>query len=127
MSAERVNDKAERLKLLLDTMLRGPKRPEVEDSGGVLTLPEVVSDLEAKSYVDAVGRVGGVRLYIPARMANDSQFPFPVGDAITVTVLKSNGKSVGLLVAKRKFVDLFEKQMAVASLGLSVLLSPASK
>jgi hypothetical protein len=52
--------------------------------------------LRAEASIDPVGTVGGLRIYIPASMANHGQFPFRPGDMTTITALPN-----GLLVTKK--------------------------
>ncbi len=62
-----------------------------------------VPNLEAKSHIDTVGTVGGLRMYIPARMSRDSQFPFPNDEEVTIRVLIEKGTPVGLLVTESTY------------------------
>jgi hypothetical protein len=62
----------------------------------------LVTKLEADASVDPVGTVGGLRIYVPARMAKDSQFPFTPGETATITVVSDGDGPVGLLVTKKE-------------------------
>lgn len=63
---------------------------------------ESVPRLDAESRIDPVGTVGGLRVYVPARMAKDSQFPFRPGENIVIKAVKDKtGRSTGLLVTKQ--------------------------
>ena len=62
-----------------------------------------VPKLEAENRVDTVGTVGGLRVYIPARMAKDSQFPFSPGEIVTLRgVSDATGAVIGILMTKKK-------------------------
>lgn len=63
-----------------------------------------VPKLEAQSHLDTVGSAGGLRVYIPARMARDSQFPFEPDEKIVIRVFVEDGKPAGLVLKSRERV-----------------------
>jgi hypothetical protein len=42
--------------------------------------------LEEVSKLEAAGKYGGVRVYIPSDLVSDSQFPFKVGEKVEVKI-----------------------------------------
>src|SRR5213080_1064144 len=69
----------------------------------------LVPKLVAESSLDRVGGAGGLRLYLPARMAKDRQFPFRPGElARMMVILDGQGREVGLILAKKAFLEEFE-------------------
>lgn len=69
-----------------------------------------IRQLELKAAFDSVGIVGGVRLYIPSRIARDALFPFLPGELVKVKIIgkkvKKGGKEIispyGLLIVSGK-------------------------
>ncbi|MDG6919699.1 MAG: hypothetical protein JRN12_03545 [Nitrososphaerota archaeon] len=71
------------------------------EAGAVVVTP--VPKLEAESSLDTVGTVGGLRVYIPARMTKDSQFPFNAGQIVAIKGVKNQrGSVIGLLITDKK-------------------------
>lgn len=66
---------------------------------------EPIAKLDTESSIDPVGAVGGLRVYIPARVARDSQFPFTPGEVATVRTIADDEGTVGLLVIKKERVS----------------------
>jgi len=62
----------------------------------------LITKLEAEASVDPVGTVGGLRIYIPARVAKDSQFPFLPGEMAVIRVVSDENGPVGLFVTKKQ-------------------------
>ncbi|MGA3020834.1 MAG: hypothetical protein ABSD68_02700 [Candidatus Micrarchaeales archaeon] len=50
----------------------------------------LTSKLEAKSKIDAVGNVGGMKVYIPSQIAQAKEFPFKSGEEVIVYVDEKN-------------------------------------
>ncbi len=90
----------------------------------LVKLPTLVPKLVAESSLDRVGGAGGLRVYIPARMAKDRQFPFKPGELTRIRVmLDPHGREGGLLLAKKPFMDEFEASLERWTHGLPAILN----
>ena len=89
---------------------QAPPRPEfVKLSLAHSPSLSVIPKLVAESSLDRVGGAGGLRIYLPARMAKDRQFPFRPGElARMMVLLDGQGREVGLILAKKAFLEEFE-------------------
>jgi hypothetical protein len=64
----------------------------------ITPIPKLVTE----SRIDTVGTVGGLRVYIPSRLARDSQFPLSAGEAVEIKAVKDRKGSVsGILITKK--------------------------
>ncbi|MDG6907878.1 MAG: hypothetical protein JRN20_19070 [Nitrososphaerota archaeon] len=77
-----------------------PKTAELQASAiEIIPIPK----LETESRVDTVGTVGGLRVYIPSRMAKDSQFPLSPGETVEIKAIKyRKGEVSGILITKKE-------------------------
>ena len=50
--------------------------------------------LTEKAKIDSAGKYGGARVYIPSDIVTDSQFPFKIGEKVTVRIDTESKKLV---------------------------------